>query len=55
MTALTRPFAFRLLVQDLFLRDEEAEALGVHKAGLDELCETSDVITVHREELEHTA
>lgn len=44
---LLQPFGCEILVFDPFLTDEEARRLGVSSTRLDELCERSDIISVH--------
>ncbi len=51
---LLRPYAFEILVHDPYLRDGEAEELGVRQVQLDELCKTSDVVSLHAPELPET-
>jgi phosphoglycerate dehydrogenase-like enzyme len=43
-----------ILVADPYLADPDAEAMGVEKVELDELCRRSDVVTVHAPELPTT-
>ena len=51
---LLQPFGCRILVFDPFLSGEEARSLGVSSTGLDELCEQSDIISVHAPSLPAT-
>ncbi|EJT02025.1 hydroxyacid dehydrogenase [Rhizobium sp. CCGE 510] len=48
------PFGCRVLVVDPYLDDREAAALGVVRAGLDEMLEQSDVISLHAPVLPET-
>jgi len=50
----TSPAGFRILLADPYVSDEEAAALGVEPVGLDELCRTSDIVTVHAPDLPET-
>lgn len=51
---LLRPFDIAVLLHDPFVTPDEAEALGVGLVGLDELCERSDVVTLHAPALPST-
>ncbi|WP_329214853.1 hydroxyacid dehydrogenase [Streptomyces sp. NBC_00683] len=51
---LLAPYALDIVVHDPYLSDAEAAHLGVRTVGLDELCETSDVISLHAPELPTT-
>lgn len=52
---LLRPFpALRVAIYDPFLSEEQAEALGVAKLELDELCATADVLSIHAPDLPST-
>ena len=51
---LLQPFGCEILVFDPFLTGEEARSLGVSSTGLDELCERSDIISVHAPSLPST-
>jgi phosphoglycerate dehydrogenase-like enzyme len=51
---LLRPFDLEVVVSDPFLSDEEATRLGVHRVELDELCATSDVVSLHAPNLPST-
>uniref|UniRef100_A0AAU2K1J4 Hydroxyacid dehydrogenase n=1 Tax=Streptomyces sp. NBC_00049 TaxID=2903617 RepID=A0AAU2K1J4_9ACTN len=44
---LLRPFDLEIAVYDPFLSVHQAGELGVRKAGLDELCRISDVVSLH--------
>ncbi|MEY9956636.1 hydroxyacid dehydrogenase [Streptacidiphilus sp. MAP5-52] len=44
---LLRPYDLHVVVYDPYLADAEAQALGVGKVELDELCKLSDVVTLH--------
>ncbi|WP_323449719.1 hydroxyacid dehydrogenase [Streptomyces yaizuensis] len=52
--ALLRPFELRVLLYDPYATEAEAAALGAVRTGLDELCRTSDVVSVHAPELPET-
>lgn len=51
---LLRPFDLRVLLHDPYVDEAEAGRLGVTLAPLDDLCATSDVVTVHAPELPAT-
>jgi phosphoglycerate dehydrogenase-like enzyme len=52
---LLRPFPhLRVVVHDPFLGVEEAERLGVRTLGLDELCASADVVSVHAPDIPAT-
>ncbi|MFJ3987846.1 hydroxyacid dehydrogenase [Streptomyces sp. NPDC090032] len=51
---LLRPYALKVVVHDPYLSTDEAAALGVQSLTLDELCQTSDVISVHAPETPET-
>jgi phosphoglycerate dehydrogenase-like enzyme len=51
---LLRPFRLEVVVSDPFLSDDEAMRLGVTKVELDELCATSDVVSLHAPNLPST-
>lgn len=51
---LLRPYALDVVVSDPFLSDEAADALGVRRLELDELLETSDVVSLHAPSLPET-
>ncbi|NBE54317.1 hydroxyacid dehydrogenase [Streptomyces boluensis] len=51
---LLRAHDLLLLLHDPYLRPGEAERLGAHAVGLDELCARSDVVSVHAPELPAT-
>lgn len=51
---LLQPFGCEILVFDPFLSGEEARGLGVSSVQLDELCERSDIISVHAPSLPAT-
>lgn len=51
---LLRPYDLSVQLYDPYLAAGEAEALGAHSVGLDELCATSDVVSVHAPELPAT-
>ncbi|EDY51492.1 2-hydroxyacid-family dehydrogenase, partial [Streptomyces clavuligerus] len=51
---LLRPFDLRVLLYDPCTGDAEAAALGVRRTGLDELCGSSDIVSVHAPELPET-
>jgi phosphoglycerate dehydrogenase-like enzyme len=44
---LLRPFGFEILLCDPYVTASEASSLGVRLADLDELCMTSDVVSLH--------
>lgn len=44
---LLRPFMLEVVVADPYFSADEAAALGVAKVELDELCRTSDVVSLH--------
>lgn len=44
---LLRPYDLEVIVHDPHLSSADAAALGIRSVGLDELCETSDVVSVH--------
>jgi phosphoglycerate dehydrogenase-like enzyme len=49
-----RPFDFSICVYDPYLPEEEADRLGVEKVELDELLQSSDVVTLHAPSLAET-
>ncbi len=49
-----RPFDFNICVYDPYLGEEEAAGLGVEKVELDELLQSSDVVTLHAPSLPET-
>ncbi|MCD2442957.1 hydroxyacid dehydrogenase [Agromyces sp. SYSU K20354] len=51
---LLRPYSLEVVVYDPFLDVEEAARLGVRSVGLEELCATSDVVSVHAPSLPST-
>ncbi|PRH77164.1 hydroxyacid dehydrogenase [Streptomyces solincola] len=51
---LLRPFDLEVLLYDPYVTDTEAAALGAVRAGLDELCARSDVVSVHAPQLPAT-
>ncbi|MHA6763823.1 hydroxyacid dehydrogenase [Streptacidiphilus sp. PAMC 29251] len=51
---LLRPYDLDLVVHDPYLSEAEAEAMGVRKLGLDELCAVSDVLSIHAPALDET-
>ncbi|MEU8138530.1 hydroxyacid dehydrogenase [Streptodolium elevatio] len=51
---LLRPFDLEIVVSDPYLSAEEARALGVQALTLDELCATSDVVSLHAPDLPET-
>ncbi|MCQ4084995.1 hydroxyacid dehydrogenase [Streptomyces sp. RB6PN25] len=51
---LLRPYDLTVRLYDPYLPADEADALGVRAVGLDELCATSDVVSVHAPELPTT-
>lgn len=51
---LLRPYALDVVVSDPFLGEEDAAALGVHRLELDELLESSDVVSLHAPSLPET-
>ncbi|MFC1430185.1 hydroxyacid dehydrogenase [Streptacidiphilus sp. N1-3] len=51
---LLRPYDLDLVVYDPYLGRAEAEALGVRRLGLDELCAVSDVLSLHAPALDET-
>jgi phosphoglycerate dehydrogenase-like enzyme len=51
---LARPFDWELGLHDPFVTETEARELGVTLAGLDELCGTVDVLSLHAPELPST-
>ncbi len=51
---LLRPFDLDLLLHDPYVDEAEAAALGARAVTLDELCERSDVVSVHAPELPGT-
>lgn len=51
---LLRPFALEVVVSDPWLDDAGAAALGARLVSLDELCATSDIVSVHAPELPET-
>ena len=44
---LLRPFDLHVLLADPYVNAQEARPLGVELVGLDELCERSDVVSLH--------
>ena len=51
---LLRPHDFDVLLFDPYVTAEESAELGARPVGLDELCATSDVVSVHAPELPET-
>ncbi|MEV7440804.1 hydroxyacid dehydrogenase [Streptomyces sp. NPDC091204] len=51
---LLRPYDLQLLLYDPYLRDHQATELGAHGVGLDELCRSSDVVSLHAPALPET-
>ncbi|GAA3029576.1 hydroxyacid dehydrogenase [Kitasatospora albolonga] len=51
---LLRPYDLELLLHDPYVTAEEARELGARSVELDELCASSDVVTVHAPELPAT-
>jgi phosphoglycerate dehydrogenase-like enzyme len=51
---LLRPFECRFLLNDEYLTEDEARKLGGELVTLDELCQKSDVITIHHTLTEKT-
>ncbi|MFI1398859.1 hydroxyacid dehydrogenase [Streptomyces sp. NPDC020681] len=51
---LLRPFDVQVLLYDPYVSAADADALGVLRTELDELCSRSDVVTVHAPELATT-
>ncbi|MFJ9112493.1 hydroxyacid dehydrogenase [Streptomyces sp. NPDC102283] len=51
---LLRPYDLRVLVHDPYLDEDGARALGVERAGLDDLAARSDVVSIHAPELPST-
>lgn len=51
---LLRPYDLQVLVHDPFLDEQEAAQLGVRSVGLEELCATSDVVSLHVPQLPAT-
>ncbi|MFJ4873168.1 hydroxyacid dehydrogenase [Streptomyces sp. NPDC088757] len=51
---LLRPYDLDLLLHDPYVESAEAVRLGARAVTLDELCATSDVVTVHAPELPET-
>ena len=51
---LLRPYDLEVAVFDPFLDDAGASALGAVRLGLDELCATSDVVSIHAPDLPST-
>ncbi|MFE3016543.1 hydroxyacid dehydrogenase [Streptomyces sp. NPDC059256] len=51
---LLRPFDLRVLLYDPFCTTADAEALGVVRVDLDELCRASDIVSVHAPEVPET-
>ncbi|HEX6682113.1 MAG TPA: hydroxyacid dehydrogenase, partial [Candidatus Limnocylindrales bacterium] len=51
---LLRPYDLDVLVYDPHLEEAAATGLGVRKTSLDDLCATSDVVSVHAPELPET-
>lgn len=51
---LLRPYDLEVVVSDPYLTDEDARLLGVTKVSLDELCSTSDVVSLHAPSLAST-
>lgn len=51
---LLRPIGFEIVVYDPYLGATDSQALGVTAAGLDELCATSDIVSLHAPVLPET-
>ncbi|MEU5398841.1 hydroxyacid dehydrogenase [Streptomyces sp. NPDC005963] len=51
---LLRPFDLRVLLYDPYCTADDAEALGVVRVDLDELCRASDIVSVHAPEVPQT-
>ncbi|KQV12445.1 MULTISPECIES: hydroxyacid dehydrogenase [unclassified Kitasatospora] len=51
---LLRPYDLDLLLHDPYVDAQQATALGTRPADLDELCELSDVVSIHAPELPGT-
>ncbi|KGN34883.1 2-hydroxyacid dehydrogenase [Knoellia sinensis KCTC 19936] len=51
---LVQPFAFEVVIADPFLDEPGAARLGARLVTLEELCVTSDIVTVHAPELPET-
>ncbi|MER7106512.1 hydroxyacid dehydrogenase [Streptomyces sp. NPDC000229] len=51
---LLRPFDVQVLLHDPYVTSDEAAALGVVPAGLDELCARADIVSVHAPQLPST-
>ncbi|MFB7620131.1 hydroxyacid dehydrogenase [Kitasatospora sp. NPDC056181] len=51
---LLRPYDLDLLLHDPYTAADEAAALGARSVGLDELCSTADVVSIHAPELPET-
>lgn len=51
---LLRPYDLRLLVYDPYLSERQAQRLGARAVGLDELCASSDVVSLHAPALPET-
>lgn len=51
---LLRPFDVRVLLHDPYVSPDEAAALGVAPATLDELCARADIVSVHAPQLPST-
>ncbi|MDX3537415.1 hydroxyacid dehydrogenase [Streptomyces sp. MB09-01] len=51
---LLRPYDLELRVHDPYLKEDQAQRLGVRAVGLDELCRVSDVVSLHAPELPET-
>ena len=51
---LLRPFDLDVVVHDPFLTADDAEALGARAVDLDELCATSDVVSLHAPDIPST-
>ncbi|MFD3696301.1 hydroxyacid dehydrogenase [Streptomyces sp. NPDC058646] len=51
---LLRPYDLGLVLHDPYVSEAEAAGLGARRVGLDELCATSDVVSLHAPELPET-
>ncbi|MET9609431.1 hydroxyacid dehydrogenase [Streptomyces sp. NPDC006512] len=51
---LLRPYDLELLLYDPYVTDDRAKALDVRSVSLDELCRTSDVVSLHAPALPET-
>jgi phosphoglycerate dehydrogenase-like enzyme len=51
---LLKPFEVEILLTDPYMREEDAEALGVRLVDLDEMLRTSDTVSLHCPSNEHT-